>query len=115
MDLIRNNIKELMEKCGYKWYNGILDKDIGEDKILNILFNCWMFFDEYMNEICALTGATKEVYYYSLIYWSEAFIRRYEEMGGNDDGFFRPNQKMYERIDVDLDWDFVAMIVEGKI
>ncbi|MBQ2753743.1 MAG: hypothetical protein IJF29_06460 [Firmicutes bacterium] len=117
MNLIRNNIKELMEKCKYKWINENID-DI-DDELLTILFNCFYFFENYEDEICTITGATKEVFHYSLVYWASAFARRYEYLGGTADGFLTPSQIwVFERLERNVknpDWDYVAMIVEGKV
>lgn len=112
MDIIKNDVKDIITKVGYKYIAEYSDEQ------LNMLFNYWYLFDEKEKEIQGLLGVSLDLILYSKYYWCTRFRDKYNELYGKDVGIDQQQYKIVEdmtqRIN-DVDWSFVQRIEEGRI
>ena len=113
MNIIKENIEELFTETQY------IKRKEYDDKIINELFNRWIFFEEYEKDIQRITNELVDVILYSKYYWSSRFIERYEDLYGLDVSIEQQRYKIIEelerRISGDIDWEFIESLENEKI
>lgn len=112
MNIIKENIEELFTETQY------IKRKEYDDKIINELFNRWIFFEEYEKDIQRITNELVDVILYSKYYWSSRFIARYEDLYGLDVSIEQQRYKIIEeierRISGDIDWEFIESLENEK-
>ena len=109
--IIKNKVEEIMIKSGY------ICKKKYSDGQLNLLLNCWIFFEEKEKEIQKLSGESSDIILYSKYYWCMQYKNRFNELYGKDVGIdqqqYKIIEEMTQRIE-DVNWNFIQMMEEEK-
>ena len=97
--------------------SGYICKKKYSDGQLNLLLNCWIFFEEKEKEIQKLSGESSDIILYSKYYWCMQYKNRFNELYGKDVGIdqqqYKIIEEMTQRIE-DVNWNFIQMMEEEK-
>lgn len=97
MRIIRDNIKDLMNKTGHKYSREY------EDELLHSSGEYYALFDQKENELLKITDFSLEDILYSKYYWFTVFTKRFHEIYGADAGVDQQQFKILEEISNRLD------------